>query len=104
MCPPHRMVPRWLLPERFRRFRPTHGVLRGERVVSDLQPRPGQRPLQAGAGPFLSRPQPGDHWCVCAARWLEAYEDGMAPRVRLESSALATLQVIPLEVLRSHAA
>ena len=45
-----------------------------------------------------------DHWCVCAARWLEAYEDCMAPPVRLESSALATLQVIPLEVLRSHAA
>ena len=48
--------------------------------------------------------RPGDHWCVCAARWLEAYEDGMAPPVRLESSALATLEVIPLEVLRSHAA
>jgi uncharacterized protein (DUF2237 family) len=48
--------------------------------------------------------RPGDHWCVCAARWLEAYEDGMAPPVRLESSALSTLEVIPLDVLRSHAA
>ncbi len=48
--------------------------------------------------------RPGDHWCVCAARWLEAYEDGMAPPVRLEASELSTLEVIPLEVLRGHAA
>jgi uncharacterized protein (DUF2237 family) len=41
---------------------------------------------------------------VCARRWLEAYEDGMAPRVRLESCEISTLEVIPLEVLRRHAA
>jgi hypothetical protein len=46
-------------------------------------------PVPAHSFPGL---QAGDHWCVCAARWLEAYEDGMAPPVRLESSALATLQ------------
>ncbi|MCP9858233.1 DUF2237 domain-containing protein [Cyanobium sp. Cruz-8D1] len=58
-------------------------------------------PVPAHSFPGL---QAGDHWCVCAARWLEAYEDGMAPPVRLESSAIATLEVIPLEVLRAHAA
>ena len=46
----------------------------------------------------------GDHWCVCAPRWLEAYEDGMAPPVRLQSTEISTLEVIPLEVLRQHAA
>ncbi len=48
--------------------------------------------------------KPGDHWCVCAGRWLEAYEDGMAPPVRLEACEQSTLELIPLEVLQGHAA
>jgi uncharacterized protein (DUF2237 family) len=47
--------------------------------------------------------KPGDHWCVCARRWLQAYDDGMAPPVRLEASERSTLEVIPLEVLQKHA-
>ena len=47
--------------------------------------------------------QTGDHWCVCASRWLQAYEDGMAPPVRLEACEASTLKVIPLELLQSHA-
>ncbi len=58
-------------------------------------------PVPAHSFPGL---RPGDHWCVCAARWLEAYEDGMAPPVRLDASEFSTLEVIPLEVLRHHAA
>ena len=48
--------------------------------------------------------QPGDHWCVCAARWLEAYEDGVAPQVVLASCEWSTLDLIPLELLKAHAA
>jgi uncharacterized protein (DUF2237 family) len=48
--------------------------------------------------------KPGDHWCVCAGRWLEAYQDGMAPPVRLEACEATTLEVIPLELLQAHAA
>ncbi|MFU8884448.1 MAG: DUF2237 family protein [Cyanobacteriota bacterium] len=48
--------------------------------------------------------RPGDHWCVCAPRWLEAYEDGMAPPVRLAATEQGTLELIPLELLRQHAA
>ncbi|MEB3168194.1 MAG: DUF2237 family protein [Cyanobium sp.] len=48
--------------------------------------------------------KPGDHWCVCAARWLEAYQDGMAPPVRLEACEASTLEIIPLDLLRAHAA
>ena len=48
--------------------------------------------------------RPGDHWCVCAGRWLEAYQDGMAPPVRLEACERSTLEVIPLELLRQFAA
>lgn len=39
--------------------------------------------------------KPGDHWCVCASRWLEAYEDGMAPPVLLEACEQSTLLLIP---------
>ena len=48
--------------------------------------------------------KPGDHWCVCAPRWLEAYQDGMAPPVRLAATERSTLEVIPLELLQRHAA
>ena len=48
--------------------------------------------------------KPGDHWCLCASRWLQAYEDGMAPPVRLEACEQSTLKLIPLEVLQGHAA
>jgi uncharacterized protein (DUF2237 family) len=47
--------------------------------------------------------KPGDRWCVCARRWLEAYEDGMAPPVCLEACEISTLEVISLEVLRQFA-
>jgi uncharacterized protein (DUF2237 family) len=48
--------------------------------------------------------RPGDHWCVCAPRWLEAHQDGMAPPVRLAATERSTLELIPLELLREHAA
>ena len=47
--------------------------------------------------------EPGDRWCVCAARWLEAWEAGVAPPVVLEATHEAALLVVPLEVLRSCA-
>jgi uncharacterized protein (DUF2237 family) len=48
--------------------------------------------------------KPGDRWCLCAARWLEAYEAGMAPKVVLEATNEAALRVVPLEALKEHAA
>ena len=47
--------------------------------------------------------RPGDRWCVCASRWLQAHQDGMAPPVVLEACERTTLEVIPLELLRAHA-
>lgn len=64
-------------------------------------------------GNDLSTPRPefgfpglkkGDHWCLCAARWLEAFEQGMAPRVYLMSTHQRALDVVPLETLRKFAA
>jgi len=47
--------------------------------------------------------KPGDRWCVCAARWLEAYRAGVAPLVLLEATHEKALDIIPLAALRSHA-
>lgn len=47
--------------------------------------------------------KPGDRWCLCAARWKEAVDDGMAPPVALEATHEAALQYISLETLQTHA-
>ena len=47
--------------------------------------------------------KPGDRWCLCAARWQEAYEAGCAPRVRLVSTHRRALEICPMEALRAHA-
>lgn len=47
--------------------------------------------------------KPGDFWCLCALRWLEAYREGRAPRVKLEATNEATLRLVPLELLIEHA-
>ena len=47
--------------------------------------------------------EPGDGWCLCAARWLEAYEAGVAPPVKLEATHAKALDIISQEVLEAHA-
>lgn len=47
--------------------------------------------------------KPGDNWCLCAARWLEAYESDMAPRVHLTRTHQRALEVIPIELLKKYA-
>ncbi len=47
--------------------------------------------------------KPGDQWCLCAARFLEAYEAGMAPRIKLTSTHKRVLEIVPLDHLREHA-
>ena len=46
---------------------------------------------------------PGDRWCVVAARWLQAYEDGAAAPVVLASTNERALELVPLECLGEHA-
>ena len=48
--------------------------------------------------------QAGDRWCLCAARWLEAYQQEMAPRVFLQRTHQKALEIVPLELLRQYAA
>ena len=47
--------------------------------------------------------EPGDRWCLCAARWKEAMDAGMAPRVVLRATHEATLEIVPMEDLKRYA-
>jgi uncharacterized protein (DUF2237 family) len=47
--------------------------------------------------------KPGDRWCLCAARWLEAWRAGKAPKVRLDATHERALEVCPIEALKASA-
>lgn len=47
--------------------------------------------------------KPGDRWCLCAARWVEALEAGKAPPVKLTATHKRVLDFISFEVLKQHA-
>jgi uncharacterized protein len=51
----------------------------------------------------FERLQPGDRWCLCASRWLEAYDAGCAPEVVLGATHARALDIIPVEALTAHA-
>lgn len=46
--------------------------------------------------------KPGDRWCLCAARWLEAHQAGVAPPVYLRATHEVALQIVPFETLQSY--
>ncbi|WEF25675.1 DUF2237 domain-containing protein [Paracoccus sp. S3-43] len=48
--------------------------------------------------------KPGDRWCLCAARFLQAAQEFGAPKVVLKATHARALDIIPLELLRAHAA
>ncbi|WP_299848171.1 DUF2237 domain-containing protein [uncultured Roseovarius sp.] len=47
--------------------------------------------------------KPGDQWCLCAARFLQAHDEGCAPQVRLEATHERALDIVPLNILQQHA-
>lgn len=47
--------------------------------------------------------KPGDQWCVCAASWRRAFQQGVACPVVLEATHAAALRIVPLEELMTHA-
>jgi uncharacterized protein (DUF2237 family) len=46
----------------------------------------------------------GNSWCLCAARWLEAEKDNMAPRIHLQRTHIKALEIVPMELLKKYAA
>ncbi|MEM6394176.1 MAG: DUF2237 domain-containing protein [Planctomycetota bacterium] len=47
--------------------------------------------------------KPGDRWCLCAKRWQEALDAGVAPKVHLEATHAAALEFVDLSDLQTHA-
>jgi uncharacterized protein (DUF2237 family) len=47
--------------------------------------------------------RPGDCWCLCAGRFLQAHDEGCAPQVHLEATHRRALEVVPMAVLFEHA-
>ena len=79
-------------------------------VCSIVSPEFLEYSLLAGNDLSTPRPEwgflglsPGDRWCVCASRWLEAYRAGCAPAVVLAATHARALEVVPIEALIAHA-
>ena len=47
--------------------------------------------------------KPGDHWCLCAGRFLQAHDEGCAPKVNLAATHVRATEIVPVEVLRIYA-
>jgi uncharacterized protein len=47
--------------------------------------------------------KPGDRWCLCASRFLQAHDEGAAPDVHLNATHQRTLEIVPLAVLQRYA-
>ncbi|WP_223789739.1 DUF2237 family protein [Marinicella meishanensis] len=45
----------------------------------------------------------GDRWCLCASRWLQAHQAGLAPKVHIRSTHQRTLEVVDIQLLKAHA-
>ncbi|WP_170416850.1 DUF2237 family protein [Ruegeria atlantica] len=47
--------------------------------------------------------KPGDKWCLCAGRFLQAHDEGCAPKINLEATHQRALDIVPIGILREHA-
>ena len=47
--------------------------------------------------------KPGDQWCLCASRFLQAHEEGVAPPVNLAATHQRSLEIVPLDILQQYA-
>ncbi len=47
--------------------------------------------------------KPGDRWCLCAARFIQAHDEGAAPQIVLAATHQRACDIVPLKVLQSHA-
>ena len=46
--------------------------------------------------------KPGDSWCLCASRFLQAHDEGCAPKVNLAATHRRALDIVPMRVLEQH--
>jgi len=57
-------------------------------------------PMPAWQFPGL---QPGDRWCLCLPRWIEALEAGMAPQLVLQATHMSAIEFLSMETLLEYA-
>ncbi|WP_136439280.1 DUF2237 family protein [Pacificoceanicola onchidii] len=48
--------------------------------------------------------QPGDCWCLCASRFLQAHDEGCAPKVHLDATHQRALEIVDIAILKENAA
>jgi uncharacterized protein (DUF2237 family) len=48
--------------------------------------------------------KPGDSWCLCASRFLQAHDEGCAPQVNLQATHQRALEIVPLDILKQYSA
>ena len=44
----------------------------------------------------------GDQWCLCLNRWIEAFQANCAPMIKLESTNIKALEIVPLNILEQY--
>jgi hypothetical protein len=47
--------------------------------------------------------KPGDQWCLCAVRFIQAVQEGVAPAIRLEATHILALTIVPIQLLMEYA-
>ena len=47
--------------------------------------------------------QPGDFWCICVTRWVDAYQAGQAPPIKIQACHQSVLSYVPLDILMDYA-
>ncbi len=47
--------------------------------------------------------RPGDKWCICLTRWIEAFQAGVAPKVDLKATHVTVLETVPMKILKDFA-
>ena len=102
--PDDRFLPRRVLQYRGRRLRGPHRLRSNDRRIPGLYQGPGVNDLSTPVPAFqFPGLKPGDRWCLCASRWKEALDAGVAPPVVLESTHASALEYISLKELKQYA-
>ena len=71
-----------------------------DKIIDDLMRARPLGPNHPRQKSTYDKEKPGDRWCLCALRWKQAYDNGMAPPVFLDSTHIETLKFIDLNILK----
>ena len=95
----HWLVPRWVLQHGRQRPWIAYGLRKGNDRVPRVPSRGRKRPHTPAPQHRFPGLVAGDQWCVCAASWRQAFKQGVACPVHLESTHRKALELVQLEVM-----